>query len=349
MPRKSRGPYLAWNAKRGGYYVHINENGSRRELSAGTADRGEAEGFLGQVLAERRQASRTGAPARHDVQIADMLADYLEDCGQEQAQPEIVGWRVTKLLNYWGTRTVGEVTTATVKGYAEFSGVQPGTLRRELGIFRAALNHAVKTERLKDAPFVKLPDAPPGRERWLTRSEAAALLWQARATKSDTRPYLTLFIRLALYTGARPGALKDLRWPQVEFDRGDCGCINFNPPGRARTSKGRAVIPMNAKVRAMMERAKATHGSDLGHVINRAGKPVGDLGNSLASALRRAGISDVTPHTLRHTAGTWLAQKGVPLWQIGGWLGHSDDRTTALYAHHHPDHMKEARAAMSKR
>ncbi len=167
-----------------------------------------------------------------------------------------------------------------------------------MGILRAALNHAVKTERLKDALFVKLPDAPPGRERWLTRGEAAALLWQARATKSDTRPYLTLFIRLALYTGARPGALKDLRWPQVEFDRGDCGCINFNPPGRARTSKGRAVI---------------------------------------------------TPHTLRHTAGTWLAQKGVPLWQIGGWLGHSDDRTTALYAHHHPDHMKEARAAMSKR
>jgi integrase len=57
----------------------------------------------------------------------------------------------------------------------------------------------------------------------------------------------------------------------------------------------------------------------------------------------------VTPHVLRHTCGTWLAQSAVPLDKIGGWLGHTDTRTTRLYAHHHPDHMNEALDALDRR
>jgi integrase len=349
MPRRSKGPYLAWNAKRGCWYVHVNEHGGRSERSTGTAERSEAEGFLGQVIAERRAVSKAGPSPRHDVLIGDVMADYLEDCGNDQAQPEVVASRVGKLLDYWGERTVADVTPVNVKGYGQFRKVQPGTLRRELGIFRAALNHAVKEQRLKDAPFIRLPEAPPGRNRWLTRNEAARLLWHARAAKTDSRAYLTLYVRLALYTGARPGALLQLRWTQVQFNKGDHGHIDFNVPGATRTSKGRAIIPMNAKIKAMMQRAQATHGSDLGPVICRAGKQIADIGKSIESALHRAALEGVTPHTLRHTAGTWLAQRGVPLRQIGGWLGHSDDRTTALYAHHHPDYMNEARAAMSRR
>jgi integrase len=349
MPRKSKGPHLKWNAKRGCWYVHINENGGRREFSTGSADGGEAQAFLGKILADRRHEARTGPPERREVLISDVLADYLEDRGDNQTQPATVAGRVVKLLNFWEYKFVNEITPAKVKDYAKASGVKPGTLRRELGILRAALNHAVKHERLKDAPFIQLPPAPPGRERWLTRNEAARLLWHSRAAKSDTRPYLTLYIRLALYTGARPGALLQLRWPQVKFDQGNYGVIDFNPPGRVRTIKGRPRIPMNAKIRAMMLRAKATHGSDLGPVLNRAGKQIEDLGGSFESALDRAGIEDVTPHTMRHTCGTWMAQRGVKLWDIGGWLGHKDTRTTAIYAHHHPDHLKEAMAAHSRR
>lgn len=56
-----------------------------------------------------------------------------------------------------------------------------------------------------------------------------------------------------------------------------------------------------------------------------------------------------TPNTLRHTAGTWMAQGGVDLWKIAGWLGHSIERTTELYAHHHPDYLGEGSAVLEKR
>jgi integrase len=49
---------------------------------------------------------------------------------------------------------------------------------------------------------------------------------------------------------------------------------------------------------------------------------------------------------MRHTAGTWLAQAGVDLWTIAGWLGHSQQKTTELYAHHHPSFLAAARKVM---
>jgi site-specific recombinase XerD len=44
-----------------------------------------------------------------------------------------------------------------------------------------------------------------------------------------------------------------------------------------------------------------------------------------------------------------MAQNGVPLWEICGMLGHSMWRTTELYAHHHPDHLKNAREGLERR
>lgn len=41
-----------------------------------------------------------------------------------------------------------------------------------------------------------------------------------------------------------------------------------------------------------------------------------------------------------------MAQRGVSLHQIGGWLGHRDSRTSLLYAHHHPDVMGDALPAL---
>ena len=345
MPKRSRGPYLAWIGKRKLWYVRVNENGGRRELSTGTSDRGEAEAFLGEYLNERRENTRSGPPTAENVTIADCLADYLEECGRQQSQPKSVASRIGKLLRFWGRDTVACVSTRRCKDYGRWSNVQDSTLRRELVILRAALNYAVQESRLDRAPYVRLPKAPAGRDRWLTRNEAARLLWECRKARSDTRPYLTLYVRLALYTGARPGAVMGLRWPQIRWLEGEGGVIDFNPPRAKKSNKRRARVPMAARIASMLRRAQLAHGSDIGSVINRRGVEIADIGSSFASACERAGLDDVKPHTLRHTRGTWLAQQGVDFFQISGWLGQSIATTTELYAHHHPDYMKRAREA----
>lgn len=74
------------------------------------------------------------------------------------------------------------------------------------------------------------------------------------AARKDKRSrlHLPLFILLALYTGARKEAILSLRWPQVDLQR---NLIDFNPPGRERTSKGRPIIPIPRRLMTFLRLA----------------------------------------------------------------------------------------------
>jgi len=48
---------------------------------------------------------------------------------------------------------------------------------------------------------------------------------------------------------------------------------------------------------------------------------------------KKAKVDYFRPHDLRHAAGTWAVEQGVPLPFIQALLGHTDARTTAMYAH----------------
>ena len=72
------------------------------------------------------------------------------------------------------------------------------------------------------------------------------------------------------------------------------------------------------------------------------GQRLQELGSSWITACARAGLKDVSPHTLRHTRATWLMQQGVDLWQAAGHLGMSPGVLQKTYGHHHPDYQGDA-------
>lgn len=47
-------------------------------------------------------------------------------------------------------------------------------------------------------------------------------------------------------------------------------------------------------------------------------------------------------YALRHTAATWLMQRGVPIWQAVGHLGISAEVMECRCGHHRPDCMRAA-------
>jgi len=216
-----------------------------------------------------------------------------------------------------------------------------------VSVLGAAVHHDWKAGRLTEVVPVWLPAKPDPRDRWLTRGEAAALLRACRsAGNRDQQWHLSLFIRLALHTGARSEAILSLRWPQVDLER---RLIDFNPPGRQRTSKGRPIIPIPGRLMAPL-RAARRRGTDLGPVLHYFGKPVTSVKKAFARACERAGLEDVSPHVMRHTCASWLAQKGVPFPVIARYLGHKDSRVTErIYAHHAPDYLKAATDAIGRR
>ena len=271
----------------------------------------------------------------------DVLETYTLARVPKTAAPERIIYCVEALVPFFGNLSVDDITPERCEAYRRWRGVSDGTIRRELGTLQAAINYEFKNNKLTNSVHVTLPPSPAPKKRWLRRKEAAALLWAAKSQK-QSRHHLPLYILLGLYTGARKAAILDLRWPQIDFER---GTIDLNPPGRKQTNKGRPVIRITRKLRHFLIRAKRGAG-ETGYVINRKGRRVADIKKSFASACDKAGLDDVTPHTLRHTCGTWMAQGQVPMWQISGWLGHTEKKTTELYAHHHPDYLKEAAEAM---
>lgn len=346
MPRPNRGPYLNYVKSRGRWYIQWSEAGRTRQLSTGTGDSSEAQDALALFIQDRKRADRPRGPRDPGAfPIADALTLYGTEHAPQAADPQRIGYAIGALVPFWGERMAGDITRETCRAYVRERGKAPGTIRRELATLRAALNYAKDEGQLTYVPTVHLPPKPEGKDRWLRRGEAAALLNAARNGHASTRPYLPLFILIALYTGARKGAILSLRWPQIDLvaER-----INFNEAGRKRTSKGRAHLPIPKRLLTFLRLARQ-RGTDLGHVIHRDGARLDNMKRAFNSACTDAGLGDVTPHTLRHTCGTWMAQRGVPLDKIGGWLGHSDSRTTQLYAHHHPDFMEEARNAADRR
>ncbi|MEP4262435.1 MAG: site-specific integrase [Parasphingorhabdus sp.] len=249
------------------------------------------------------------------------------------------------MIDFWESNTVAEISKQTCGAYMRERAKSHGTMRRELGVLRAALNFAHSEGRLIYVPPVLLPPKTPGKDRWLTRREAAMLLNAARTASGPVRLYLPLFILMGLYTGARKSAILSLRWPQIDLEN---GLIDFLPPGERQSNKRRAKIPIPNKLLGHLKRARY-RGSDLDYVIHRDGKKIDDVKHSFASACIKAEVFEVTPHTLRHTCGTWLAQQGVSLFEIGGWLGQSNERTVELYAHHHPDFLTNAKQALEGR
>lgn len=227
-------------------------------------------------------------------------------------------------------------------------GVSDGTIIRELaGVLRPALKHAIGNRLLTGpAPLIQTPSQPQGRDFWITRPQAAKLLSEARSD-ARARDHLPLFILIALYTGARRGAILDLTWSQIDFIRGH---MNLNPPGRQQTKKRRPIVPIHPKLLGHLRRAHRKAISP--YVISgptclvmdddgrSTWRPMTTIKTGFNSAAQRAGIPDCTPHTLRHTSAVWMAARGVPLRDIAGMLGHSESRTTELYAHHSPEHLR---------
>jgi integrase len=374
MPRPNRGAYLKFLRHRGAFYIQWSDAGRIKQRSTGTADRATAEAALADFIQERQRGVRVGPCDPGEFSIADALDLYGTEHAPNAADPERIGYAIAALIPFWGDRMVGHITRETCRAYGRHRPVKPGTVRRELATLRAAVNYAKDEGRLIYAPTVHLPPKPEGKDRWLRREEAAALLNAARTGHESTRGYLPLFIMIALYTGARKGAILGLRWPQVDFENGR---INFNEPGATRTAKGRAHLPIPRRLLPFLLRARQ-RGSDLGFVIHRNGQRIANVKRGFNAACIDAGLAEpvlmpgvidgkdvmvpkldadgdplmkhsVSPHVLRHTCGTWLAQAGVPLDKIGAWLGHTDSRTTQLYAHHHPDFMSDALDAVDRR
>lgn len=265
--------------------------------------------------------------------MGEAVAYYLK---QKAEMPSIKGatasWTCAK--PYWNAIPIGRVDKEMARDYRDHrSHCRAVTVRNELSVIRAALNLCEQDKLIDKAPFVKMPSIPQSGIRHLTRAQFAKLLVGAEKGAA----HIALFMKLAISTGARVTALLELTWGQVDMA---ANRIYLNQQDRVQTSKGRATVPMNDKLRAAMAEAKLAALTD--YVIEHNGARVGSIKTAWNAARRRSGIK-ATPHMLRHSAAVWLAEAGEPMTVIAQYLGHTDSRITEkTYARFSPEYLKGA-------
>lgn len=315
-----------------GFCIYWYEKDGRRRryrLSARTYQ--EAQGEARSLITQLRAMS--AGPT-----LEELWEAYCED-RKGRRIAEHMAQTGKNILPVFGKFRPEQITTQDCRNYIALRrdlGRSDHTIHTELGHLRICLSWGAKTRLISWAPPIERPQAPPPRDRYLTHAEIERLL------AVDCMPHLRLAILLMLTTAGRVSAILDLTWDRVDFERGKVD-LRLSASG---PRKGRAVVPMNATLRAALMEARPA--AMTRHVVEWGGRRVISIKRGFASVVKAAGLSDdVTPHVLRHTAAVHMAVAGVGMERIAQYLGHSSVQTTRMvYARFAPDHLLDAAAAL---
>lgn len=338
----------------GHYYAHWSEDRRSKRKSMGTKDRAVAEARFAQwlLLGGARSVSDGDSPT---YTVADLWAVYWEKHGQHVASPDSIKFPWKNLEPHFGHLTVPEVSQKAIDSYVHKRTTgrlglrcKPQTCRKDLTILMSAIRFCtLKPNALIPASMIEavvLPENGEPRDRWLKTEEMQRLLdAAARLRRGPKLSRGERFLWLGLETAARKQAILDLTWDRVDFE---AGVIHYDVPGRRKTSKKRAAVPMSKALRPVLERAYAERENDL--VMTNKGAVWATIqliaieagfGGTRPKVLRseKPQATGISAHTLRHSAATHMARNGVPLWKISKVLGNSLAVCEKVYAKWAPD------------
>ena len=346
MPRQAKGPRIYQHPDR---KIWLIRDGNRVK-STGTRNRREAERQLAKYIIDRDRPA-VGPRTPDAITVAEVLDAYGTEHAPTVRDPQRIGHCIAALVPILGSLPVSSVSGEVCRRYGKARGVSVGTVRKELGTLRAAINYCHSEGYVTAAPLVKLPPRPPARDRWLRRDEVARLLRAARNNPQGRAGHLCRFILIAAYTGTRSDAILRLRF--MSHTNGgwvdtDNAIMYRRASTQAESKKRQPPIPIPRPLLAHMRRWERNAKSG-GWVVEIAGQRVGSVKKAWTTALRESGIDHCTRHDLRHTAITWAMQRGMDSWQAAGYFGCSMQMIENVYAHHHPDYLREAAETMARR
>ena len=185
-------------------------------------------------------------------------------------------------------------------------------------------------------PFRRVETA---RVRYLTEAECIRLV-------NACEPAFRNLVRGALLTGCRYSELANMK--ATDFNS-DAGVVTIR---HSKAGKPRHVVLTNEGQRLFAKLAVGKLGDDL--IFTRRDGGAWRNSHQLRPMLEACKHAKIKPavsfHVLRHTHGSTLAMKGVPMGVIAEQLGHADTRMTEKhYAHLAPSYVADTIRAISRR
>lgn len=352
----------------------IRDGSTKRRTGFGLSERREAEKALADYIAEKYRPGRERDRDPAQIPVSDVISIYLTDKAPKHANPEDTARRAVFLISFFGDYMLGELNGDLCRKYAAQRST-PAAARRDLEDLRSAINHHRREGYHRELIEITLPPANAPREDFLSRDEAAALIWAAyryreiqkgKRTDRASRKHIARFSLVAVYTGTRAGSICGARIDEREDGRGfidlEAGVFYRAPRNALQTKKRRPPVRLPDRLLGHLRRwyAPAKRENDKRvaageakkpvYAVEFGGKPVRRIERAFKRAVIDAGLDPdrITPHTWRHTAATWLMQNGADLWEAAGFLGMTVELLERRYGHHHPDHQAGARNAITR-
>lgn len=325
MPKQGNGLRL-----RGGvWHIEKRVDGRRIRESTGTPDRVEAERYLARRLEEIRQASVYGVrPSRIWREAA---LRYAREYAHKRSIKRDV--QDLKALDpFIGKLALNQIHSGTLQGFIQArrkAGVKSGTVNRALAIVRRVLRLCAELWRdeygmtwLETAPMI--PDVD-----WQDSRAPAPITWAEQGRLFEELPeHLRDMAEFSVHTGCREAEVCALRW-EWEVQLPDKG-FGFVLPANVTKNGCDRLVVLNTTARAVINRQRGKHSTA---VFTFQGEPVASIFNNAWRKYRkRAGLTHVRGHDLRHTFGRRLRAAGVPEETRAELLGHKRGSVTTHYS-----------------
>lgn len=323
------------------------ENEARKAIIEGTHFEKKETVSLGDIIAEY-QSSRIGSGREKSdaVYARKLLGSKM--CPRTRKLSDVFGFDFDKPFHTLQTKDLYRLWNAR-----KTEGISPSTFIHELlfisGLYETAKNFGYQLPDIDIKKFKADMKIKPSKGKlvYLSIDDEAKLLHElhpdtvvkglahpedlappARRARQDTYDLAVLL----LDTGARHSEISELEWDRVWFER--------NQILITRTKVGnQSAVPMTDRVRKILLRRLGDAENSTYVFENKSRDGVRNYSPvAFKAAVKRAGLTGITFHTLRHTSASRLAQAGVPLQDISCLLGHSNITTTQRYAHLMPSH-----------
>jgi integrase len=206
------------------------------------------------------------------------------------------------------------------------------TINRHFSYLRHVLMLALEDEKITRNPFVKF--------RFLAEVTTTRFLSEEELTRlrGVIAPEAWKLVAFAIETGLRREEQFRLRWDQVDLEVGILA-LPLPKGGKSR------YVPLSEQAKAILRSLDTfLHSPWVFPGVNPS-RPMDSrafLRRAFEPALRRAGISGVSWHKLRHTAASRRVMAGVDLVSVRDILGHRSIQTTLRYSHLDPQHLRNA-------
>jgi integrase len=216
--------------------------------------------------------------------------------------------------------------------------VTPSTVRREMNFLQDIFEVAREDWGHKGLvnPFrgLKIKGAKQARDRVLNQGELEKLEQACEGCHGNNKYYVKLAIRLAIITGMRLQEIFNLSWEDISVERREIK-IRKSKTDYKRNRPGRTIaLPFHAEF-LLLRLVTALVEQDRFELSDRifVDMTKGAFSQAWLGVVKRANISDLHFHDLRHEAASFFHKAGLTNLETGLMLGHSNKDTTSIYTH----------------